>query len=127
MKIRPARPEDLPALRGLLQENGLAIDGLTYDDFTGLVLVVERNGDVAGFVQTLLGQPYAVICEMAIDRRFHHLGYGVKLLDALELILRHHGIQAWATFTSHEDVMKMLEKYGASSTGQGLMYVRRLG
>lgn len=126
MKIRPATMADLGAIQGLLIENSLVLEGVSYADFSGLVLVAEDDGEVIGFLQALLGKPVAVVTELAIARTHQGHGYGVKLIEALELLLRYHGLAAWACYTNRDDVMKQLDRYGAQSTGQGMMYVKRL-
>lgn len=124
--IRPARYEDLDAIRGLLAENGMLADGLDYTDFTQPTLVYVRDGEVVGVAQALPGRPYAVLTELAVRRDLQHRGIGVRLLDALEVVLRTLGVTAWMACTPSDQVVKMLERYGARSTGQGTGFLRRL-
>lgn len=126
--IRPATLEDLEALRGLLDENELRVDGIAYDDFTQPVLVAERDGEVVGMIQALLGQPMCVITECVVAVRYHDHGYGVRLLQAMEAVMRSQGLTAWQAYTARTNrhAHRILERYGARSTGQGMGYVRTL-
>ena len=124
--IRPARPEDADAIWGLLAENGMLVDGLDYSDFTHPTLVYVREGEVVGMIQALAGKPHAVITHAAVARAYHHRGYGIRLLASLELVLRTMGVTAWYACTPFDQTVKILERYGAQSTGQGIGFVRRL-
>lgn len=124
--IRPARFEDLDAIKGLLAENGMLADGLDYSDFTQPTLVYVRDGAVLGMIQALAGKPHAVITHAAVSRAHHHRGIGIRLLEAVELVLRTMGVTAWYACTSSDDVVKILDGYGAEPTGQGTSFLRRL-
>lgn len=126
MTIRPAVADDLDAIRAILAETKVALDGLAYDDFTGLALVAERHREVVGFLQMVPARPYAILTECAIARAYQRRGYAVRLLEAAELLLRCQGIHAWVTFTDRAEVIEQLERWGAGSTGVGQGFVRRL-
>jgi ribosomal protein S18 acetylase RimI-like enzyme len=126
--IRLALPSDWPMLRGLLQENGLAVDGLEYAAFTPPCLVMVRDGEVVAFIQALVGQPYAVVTELAVARQHQRKGYGIRLLQHMETLLRASGCSAWMAFTGekNERVNEQLEHYGARCTGNGTVWVKGL-
>lgn len=127
--IRLARPEDHEAILGLLRDCGLLTERLDYSaGFSGLALVMERQGTIVAFCQMLLAHPYAVLTEMAVTPSCQHRGYGVRLIEACELVCRTQGIRAWYTCTwlSNDAVVKSLERYGAECTGQGVSFRRRL-
>lgn len=126
--IRPARPEDFPRLAELMRVCGLALEGVQYDRWGPVTLVSERRGEVVGFIQALLGAPYAVITEAAVDPRYHHQGISIRLLEHLETVLREYGVTAWVTFTGEKtDAARMLDRLAVRVHGTGTAYVRGLG
>lgn len=126
--IRPATTHDFPAIRALLMENDLCVDGLAYDVFTPPCLVAVRDGEVVGVLQALLGKPYAVITELAIARVHQRKGYAVRLMQHMETLLREYGIPAWFTMTSetNDRVRDQLKRYGARDLGHGVGWVKGL-
>lgn len=127
LQIRPIGPDDTAAARSLLLENGLLIDGIDYSAWTPPTLVALKEGQVVGLVQALAGLPYAVITELAVARQFHGKGYGVKLMEHLETVLRLLGCQGWLAFERHDryDMQEMIERWGGQRTGEGVGYLRR--
>ena len=126
--IRPARLEDVPRLNALMHECGLALEGIAYDRWGPVTLVYERQGEIIGLVQALLGMPYAIITEMAVRPDVQHHGLGVKLMEHMETVLRCAGMTTWVTFTSHENVpvQVQLDGYGARCVGTGVGYAKGL-
>lgn len=127
MKIRPACPADLPMLRAILAENAGMLDGVDYSHFSPPCLVGEIDGAVVGFIQATLGQPYAIITELSIAREHHRKGYGMRLLEHMETVLRCAGVTAWTTYTGEKNdhVIKIAERLGRC-TGRGYAFVRVL-
>lgn len=128
MMIRPARVDDLPAIHDLLVTNNLLVDGVDYSDFSPPVLVAVRGQQTIGMVHALIGKPYAIISELAILPEHQNKGYAIKLLRAMELLLRSMGITALAAFVGGHRVrvISQLGRDGWSETGTGVMFVRSL-
>lgn len=125
--IRLALPADWPRLREILEENALTVDGLAYEAFSPPCLVYVRDGEIVGFIQALCGSPYAVITEAAVARAHQRKGYGIRLLEHMETVLRVSGVSAWVTFTGEKNpTAAMLEQYGARGTGYGTGWVKGL-
>lgn len=129
IQIRPAFPGDTERMLEILQENKQTLDGVDYDSWTAYTLVMVREGIVEGLIQAHLGAPYSVVTELAISRAHHGKGYGVKLANAMEVVLRAAGVTAYVTYaaTEHTEMREMLTRYGFQETGHGTGYVRRLG
>lgn len=127
--IRPALPGDAERMLEILQENKQTLDGVDYGSWTSYTLVLLREGAVEGLIQALPGAPYAVVTELAISREHHGKGYGIKLANAMELLLRTTGVTSYVTYaaTKHGEMRDMLTRYGFQETGHGTGYVRRLG
>jgi N-acetylglutamate synthase-like GNAT family acetyltransferase len=127
MTIRPATAEDLPAIQTIVTRCGLAAEGLDYSAWTGIVLVAVRQGEVVGFLSALPGKPYAVITEMGVLPE-HQKGRACRMLiESVELILRHLGCPAWAGYVGDtRGIDSLLKQWGATSTGSGAMWLRRL-
>lgn len=125
MTVRPLRPDDLDAVRALMAENAMLLDGVAYDDFTG-VLVAEIEGNVVGMIQALVGKPYAVVTEIAVDRKYQEVGVGVALIQSMELLLRCSGVAAWVAITgeTNETINAKLDAYGARCTGRGVAWLK---
>lgn len=126
--IRPALPDDAPRMLEILQENKQTLDGVDYTSWTPYTLVVVREGIVEGLIQAYFGTPYAVVTELAISRAHHGKGYGIKLANAMEVLLRTTGVTSYVTYaaTEHGEMRDMLTRYGFQETGHGTGYVRRL-
>lgn len=128
MTIRPALPDDAERLLEILRENRQTLDGVDYSIWTPYTLVAVQDGVVEGLMQAHLGAPYAVVTELAISRAHHGQGYGVKLAQAMEILLRAAGVTSYVTYaaTQHGEMRDMLTRYGFQETGHGTGYVRRL-
>ena len=128
MTIRPARREDVPAIQALLEENKLLLDGVEYTDFTHPCLVAIRNDEIIGMIHAHVGRPYAVITDLAVRGDVQSHGIGVRLAQAMELLLRVAGVTAYVAFCAASDtrMADMLERFGFTTTGLGRGFVRRL-
>ena len=125
--IRPAKPDDFPRLKELIHDCGLALEGVNYDRWGPVTLVYERKGEVIGLIQALLGMPYAVITEAAIDPRFRHQGVSLRLLSHLETVLREYGVAAWVAFAGEKsDAAEILDRLSTQIRGTGHGFVKRL-
>ena len=127
--IRPARAEDTEALVGLLKETQQILDGVDYTVWTHPTLVMVRDEEIVGMIQALLGRPYAVITEVCIALAHQNKGYALKLMDAMELILRASGVTAYAVHCrpEHTRVIRALEARGAARADTpALAFLRRL-
>lgn len=128
MKIRPATPEDAPAIRGLLAENGMLVDGLSYDRFSPLAVVLEIDGEVRAYGQALIGAPVSFVTDVAVSPLHQRKGYGVRIIESLELLLREYGATAWmaATYVKDEGMAEMMERRGGRCLGTGRGWVTAL-
>ena len=99
MTVRVATHEDLPSLKALLEDTGLAIKELRYDNFTHPVLVAEVEGKVVGMLSALLGHPYCYITEIAVAPEWQNRGVATQLGLTFEDHIRLMGYTAWATCT----------------------------
>ena len=127
MIVRPALAKDLPRVVGLVERCGLAAEGVRYTDWSGVLLVAERQGEVIGFISALPGKPYAVITEMGVLPEHQKGRAAVKLWESLELLLRSMGVTAWASYVGEKrEVNEIMPKLGAVETGVGRMWLRSL-
>ena len=125
--IRPARPSDFPRLDALIRDCGLAVDGVAYDRWGPITLVCERRGEVIGVGQALIGMPYAVITEMAIDPRYQRQGHAIRLLAHLETLLRDYGVSAWVAFAGDKsEAAGLLDRLSVQIQGTGRAFVKVL-
>ena len=125
--IRSARPADFPRLDALIHDCGLAVDGLSYDRWGPVTLVYERLGEILGVGQALIGMPYAVITEMAIDPRCQRQGHAIRLLAHLETVLREYGVVAWVAFAGDKsEAAGLLGRLGVPIQGTGRAFMKRL-
>ena len=126
MTIRPAMPADSRAIFRLLDENKMTLDGVRYGDFSPLCLVAERQGQVVGALQVLMGKPYASLMFLAVAKEHQAKGYGTKLFDACELVLRSYDIPAVSMGTEQAEVVDMLTRRGAVTIKIGMALVKVL-
>lgn len=125
--IRPARPEDFPRLNALIHDGGLAVEGIAYDRWGPVTLVYERQGEVIGVIQALLGMPYAVITEVAVDPRYQRQGVAIRLLQHLETVLREYGVTTWVAFAGiKSEATDLLDRLAVQIQGTGHAFVKRL-
>ena len=100
---------------------------MSYSDWSGVLLVAVRQGEVVGFIAALPGKPYAVVTEMGVLPEHQKGRAAVKLWESMELVLRHIGCSAWAAYVgSKREVNETMPKLGAQCTGDGKMYLRSL-
>ena len=127
MLVRPARPADLPHVVDIVERCGLAALGLVYTEWTGVLLVAERQGQVIGFMSALPGKPYAVVTEMGVLPEHQKSRAAVKLWESMELLLRSLGCTAWTAYVGDKrEVNDTMPKLGCVSTGAGTMYLKEL-
>jgi len=128
LEIRLAVPEDFSAIRGLMATNALLVDGMDYATFTPPILLACDGDRIMGFVQAILGKPYSVISEVAIDRAYHNQRIGSQLLHAMECLLKGMGYTTWIGFVSghRENVQERVEHLGARCLGEGRAYMKVL-
>ena len=127
MIVRPAKPADLPFIADIIDRCELAVEGLDYTDWSGILLVADRQGEVIGFMAALPGKPYAIVTEMGVHPAHQKSRAAVKLWESMELLLRTMGVKAWAAYVGEKrEVNETMPKLGAVCTGVGNMYVRSL-
>ena len=127
MIVRPAMAKDLSRVVDIVERCGLAAEGVGYTDWSGVLLVAERQGEVIGFISALPGKPYAVITEMGVLPEHQKGRAAVKLWESLELLLRSMGVTAWASYVGEKrEVNEIMPKLGAVETGVGRMWLRSL-
>ena len=127
MIVRPAKTADLVAIVEIVDRCALRAEGLQYDEWTGVLLVAERQGQVIGFMAALPGKPYAVVTEMGVLPEHQKSRAAVKLWESMELLLRSLGCRAWTAYVgSKREVNETMPKLGCVSTGEGTMYLKEL-
>ncbi len=127
MIVRPAQEKDLPTIVAIVERCDLKTEGLNYHDWSGILLVAQRQSEVVGFIAALPGKPYAVITEMGVLPEFQKGSAARRLLEGMELLLRSLGIKAWSAYIgSKREVNETMPKLGAVCTGEGKMYLKEL-
>jgi hypothetical protein len=128
MIVRPAKPGDEAAVYAIIEACGLAMPDISYANWTGILLVAERQSEIIGFIQALPGKPYAVICEMGVLPAHQKGRAAVKLIESAELILRSMGCTTWAAWVGEKrpDVHAVVSHWGARESGAGSIYYRSL-
>ena len=97
--VRLALIADWPTLAAITRACDLDVPGLSYDVFTGVVLVAEHPEDgIVGFVQCLPGAPASVVTDMAVLSGHRKHGVAHQLGAALEYVLTNLGYQAWVCY-----------------------------
>ena len=124
--IRPATPADFPSIRGLLDVNKMLRPGVRYTEFSPLCLVYERHGLIVGALQVLMGKPYSSVEFLAVAPQHVAKGYGTRLFDAAELVLRAYDIPAMVMGTENAEVADMLVRRGAEVVGRGTALIKVL-
>ena len=91
------------------------------------MLVAERGGQVVGFISAFPGHPYAIINELGVLPEYQKGRAAIKLMESMELLLRHLGCTSWAAYIgAKRGLEETVEKWGAVSSGEGTMYTRSL-
>lgn len=122
--LRAAEERDVARLAELMNLSGVAVSGIRYDGWSGVVVVAEDGDEVIGFVQFLVGYPYSHLTEMAVHPDHRGKGVGHTLLGAMEMMLDSYGSQGWTTLTSKDRIADALHDWGATCTGTGYGFVR---
>ncbi len=127
MIVRPAQEKDLAAVQTIIERCDLKAEGLSYTDWSGVLLVAQRQSEVVGFIAALPGKPYAVITEMGVLPEYQKGSAARRLLEGMELLLRSMGVKAWTAYVgSKREVNETMPKLGAVCMGDGKMYLKEL-
>ena len=128
MIVRPAKDVDLPMIQEIIRRCDLAVEGVDYTDWTGILLVAVRGGEVIGFLWASPGKPYATIHEVGVLPEHQRGRAGTKLIESAELLLRSLGSRCWAGYVgSKRDAAHAgLPGLEATKVGDGTMYYRSL-
>ncbi len=126
MNIRPARNTDGPALSKIMTECGLG-DEPVYE-WSGIVLVAERGGEVIGFAQAIPAKPISFFAYLAVLPAFQKSRAGYKLVEGVELLLRANGCTEWSAFidAGSGSWQKTVENWGAAQKFSGNLLRRKL-
>lgn len=129
MIVRPAKAGDEPKIRVMLERTGLALGGMDYETWTGVLLVAERQGEVIGMISALPGKPYAIVTHIAVLPEHQKGRAAYKLVESMELILRSMGCPVWVSYVWEKNMAcrSPLEGWGAVTNGNvGFLYHKRL-
>ena len=100
--IRTPRPDDLPALKTLLDSCGLPTSDLTEDHLKHFV-ILGQAGRVAGCIgMEVFGQD-ALLRSLAVDTMMRGEGYGSRLLQLMEERARDEGVHRLYLLTTSAD------------------------
>ena len=123
MIVRPATSKDLPAIGDILSACGLMVDGVNYDEWTGWLLVAERQGQVIGMIHVIPAKPYAIVAELGVLPAFQGSRAAYKLIESAELMLRANGLTGWAAYVgaSRNGFHATVETWGGKNLGSGSM------
>jgi len=128
MIIRPATKDDLPAIMAIRERCALAVDGVNYTDWSGWLLVAERQSQVIGLVHVIPSKPYAIVAEFGVLPEFQKGRAGHKLIEAAELMMRVSGYTEWVAFVGNDrnGFHETIQSWGAILSGEGKSYWRKL-
>ena len=128
MIVRPAKDVDLPMIQEIIRRCDLAVEGVDYTDWTGILLVAVRGGEVIGFLWAMPGKPYAMINEVGVLPEHQRGRAGTKLIESAELLLRSMGNTGWGGYVGSKRVEAHagLPGLGAVNVGQGTIYYKSL-
>ena len=87
MSIEPANPSDLPAIRWLLESNGLPSDDLT-EELLQSFLVLCDEGRVLGVIGLELHGGVALLRSLVVAEEFRGRNHGAALTSAAESLAR---------------------------------------
>lgn len=102
LTIRPPRPEDLPALRSLLDSCALPTSDLTEEHLKHFIILAQGNR-VAGAVGLEMHGEAALLRSLAIDTMMRGEGLGARLLELIEEYAREHGVRRLYLLTTSAD------------------------
>lgn len=125
MIIRPARNTDGPAISKVMIECGLGEEPVY--EFTGIVLVAERGGEVIGFAQAIPAKPVAFFALLAVHPTFQKSRAAYKLVEGVELLLRASGCHEWSAFIDEGNAswQRTVETWGATVVGHSGQLLRK--
>jgi len=137
--IRPAKPDDWPAVARLLVELGRGVAEGTAEDSThrmqfaghlrrldSVTLVAERDGAVVGVIDMEYHQrlgdhrPQARVNDLVVTERTRGSGVGKRLLDGAEALARKRGCFRMSLVTAswREATIAFYERLGWSNYGE---------
>ena len=130
MIVRPATQADIPAIVEIVERCGLGGDGIDFSVWQNhVVLVAVRQAQVVGFVACVPAKPCSIVTEFAVLPEHQGGRAAVKLIEGLELVLRHMGMTHWAAWVREKNgVMRgIMDKLGFTRSEEvGYTYHRSL-
>ncbi len=129
--VRPARAgnaDDLAGIQHVAKVCGLML-GLDHNDWSPIVLVAERAGQIIGVVQALPAKPAAIVTVLGVLPEFRGSRAGYDLIKGAELALRLVGCRAWVAYARMdlEEWQATIKKWGAHESELPLYeYVKAL-
>ena len=128
MLVRFADHGDVPSIAALLEDTGLKLEGVPYDNFSHPCFVAEVDGKVVGMLTVLLGHPYTIIVEMAVAPEWQHRGIAKELMRTMEAVVKGMGYTTLAAcIRVDRDINETVQKWpGVQYTGTGTMWVKSL-
>ena len=97
--LRPARPEELEAITGLLRAAGLPVEDLSVTTLDAFM--VATDGDICiGVVGLETCGSSALLRSLAIEQGHRSRGLGTRLVNAIETVARARGITALYLLTT---------------------------
>ncbi len=88
--------------------------------------MAEHRGEIIGCIQILMGKPLAHINHLAVLPAYEVQGPAYWLFRAAVSVLVNSGVDACMTMVDDDRMKGLLTKLGATPTGAGEMYVKRL-
>jgi len=102
LTIRPPRPEDLLALKSLLDSCALPSSDLTEEHLKHFIILAQGSR-VAGTVGLEIHGECALLRSLAIDTMMRGEGLGARLLELIEEHAREHGVRQLYLLTTSAD------------------------
>lgn len=117
MIVRPARNTDGDAINKIRTECGLGDDHVY--EWTGIILVAERGGEIVGFAQAIPAKPISFFALLGVLPEHRKSRAAHKLVEGIELLLRANGCTEWVAFIDADNGSwsKTVESWGAETYG----------
>ena len=129
--FRIATRRDSPAIKALLANQSVQVDGLDWDNVTPFWVVYDKQGETVACAQLLMAKPMGQINHLCVKEDMNGSSRARvvnRISDEATKLFQKAGLHHIGWFVSHNNraVKKAVKRRGASAFTSGSIYVSKI-